>query len=69
MVDRVIPRALDYSDITPEIIDSEIKLHKFTPMSNVSDAKPGEVIRFMLNANAFLDPYSTYLKFTIKVNL
>lgn len=45
-----------------------IKLHRFTPTANVQEAKPGDVIRFMLNSNGFFDPYSAYLKIRIEVD-
>lgn len=69
-MERVIPQGINYADIKPESIHSDIKLVKFNPMTAVANARPNDVIRFHLQGNGgqgFLDPYSTYLKFTVDV--
>lgn len=38
---------------------------RFTPVANVVNAQPNDVIRFALQGNGFLDPYSTYLRITV----
>lgn len=60
MADRVVPNSLNYTDIKPESIESEIKLIKFQPTATITGAKGGDMIKFMLSGNGFLDPYSTY---------
>lgn len=66
MTDRVVPNSLNYADIKPEAIESEIKLIKFTPTSTITGAKGGDVVKFLLTGNGFMDPYSTYLKFEVE---
>lgn len=61
MADRVVPNSLNYADIKPESVEAEIKLVRFTPTSTVTGAKGGDIIKFLLVGNGFLDPYSTYL--------
>lgn len=38
-----------------------MKLIRFTPTANVQQAGPNDVIKFMLQGNGFLDPFSTYI--------
>ena len=67
MADRVIPNSLNYADIKPEAVESEIKLIKFTPQTSAKDQKGGDLIKFLLTGNGFLDPYSTSFRFTVEV--
>lgn len=60
-----MPNSLNYTDIKPESIENEIKLVRFTPTSNITGARGGDVVKFMLSGNGFLDPYSTYLRFDV----
>lgn len=60
-VDAVVPNSLNYTDIKPQAIENEIKLVKFQPTSTITGAKGGDMVKFMLSGNGFLDPYSTYL--------
>ncbi len=48
MLAKVVPDGLNYGDLKPETIDNTIKLVRFTPTSNVTDAAPNDVIRFNL---------------------
>lgn len=66
MADRVVPNSLNYTDIKPESIESEIKLVKFTPTSTVTGAKGGDMVKFLLTGNGFFDPYSSYFSFTVE---
>ena len=67
MADRVVPNSLNYADIKPEAIESEIKFVKFTPTTNPKDAKGGDMVKFFLTGNGFMDPYSTSFRFTVEV--
>ena len=66
MADRVVPNSLNYTDIKPESIESEIKLVKFTPTSTITGAKGGDMVKFLLTGNGFFDPYSSYMSFTVE---
>jgi len=66
MATKVIPNSLNYSDIKPESIDTDIKLSKFIPTSTITGARPGDMIKFMLTGQGFFDPYSAYFKFTVE---
>lgn len=61
LLTKVIPQALNYSDIKPESIDTEIKLVKFVPTSTVNNVKSGEILKFLISGMGFYDPYSAYL--------
>lgn len=65
MADRVVPNSLNYADIKPEAIESEIRLIKFTPTSTITGAKGGDVVKFFLTGNGFMDPYSTFFSFDV----
>ena len=65
MADRVVPNSLNYTDIKPEVIESEIKLVKFQPTASINNIQGGDMIKFMLTGNGFWDPYSAYFKFTV----
>lgn len=58
---HVIPNSINYSDVKPEQIENTVKLIRFTPTANVQQAGPNDVIKFMLQGNGFLDPFSTYI--------
>ncbi len=60
MADKVVPNSLNYSDIKPESIETEIKLCKFTPTATITGAKPGDMVKFLLSGQGFFDPYSSY---------
>ena len=64
---KVIPSGINYADIKPEAIDHQFKLVRFTPVANVANASANDVIRFALQGNGFLDPYSTYIRITLTV--
>lgn len=68
MVEKVIPPSLNYSDLKPEIIENEVRLIRFVPTATINNARPNDVIKFMLQGNGFFDPYSAYLKFTVECN-
>lgn len=68
MGERVIPSGLNYSDIKPEALDNMMRLVRFTPVATVERAAPNTVVRFNLQSNGFLDPYSTYVKMTVEYN-
>ena len=65
-VESVVPNSLNYTDIKPQAIENEIKLVRFQPTSTVTGAKGGDMIKFLLSGNGFLDPYSTYFQFTVE---
>lgn len=67
MATKVIPNSLNYSDIKPESINTDIILAKYSPTSTVTGARPGDMIKFMLTGRGFFDPYSAYFKFTVNV--
>jgi hypothetical protein len=69
MIDKVVPNSSNYTDIKPESIDNEIKLVRFQPTSNVTGSKGGDMVKFMLSGNGFLDPYSTTFQFTVKTDI
>jgi hypothetical protein len=64
---HVIPNSINYSDVKPEQIENTVKLVRFTPTANVQQASPNDVMKFMLQGNGFLDPFSTYID--IEVNM
>ena len=67
-IDSVVPNSLNYTDIKPQAIENEIKLVRFQPTSTVTGAKGGDMVKFLLSGNGFLDPYSTYFQFTVEVD-
>jgi len=69
MADRVIPNSLNYADIKPEAVEADIKLVKFTPTSTITGAKGGDIVKFLLVGNGFMDPYSTYLQFEVTTDI
>jgi hypothetical protein len=58
---HVIPNSINYAEVKPEQIENTVKLIRFTPTANVQQAGPNDVIKFMLQGNGFLDPFSTYI--------
>lgn len=64
-MDKVIPRAINYSDIKPEAIENMVRVVKFTPTATVNSAKANDIVRFMLLGNGFYDPYSAYIKIEV----
>ena len=66
-MEKVIPQSLNYADVKPEAIENMVKLVRFTPTANVTSAQANDVIRFNLQGNGFLDPYSTYIKFSVNL--
>ena len=64
---KVVPNSLNYADLKPESIQTDIRLTKFLPTATVNDADITSVFRFLLSGTGFLDPFSTYLDFTINV--
>jgi len=59
--DTVVPNSLNYVDVKPQAIENTITLVRYQPQTAVSGAKGGDMIKFILSGNGFLDPYSTYL--------
>lgn len=68
-MDKVIPRAINYSDIKPEAIENMVKLVRFTPTATINNAKPNDIVRFQLLGNGFFDPYSAYIRIEVTVNM
>jgi len=64
---HVIPNSINYSDVKPEQIENTVKLIRFTPTANVQQAGPNDVIKFMLQGNGFLDPFSTYINIEVDI--
>lgn len=64
----MIVEGLNYAHVTPETIDSEIRLVKFQPTASIGDLLPGNQVKFLLQGGGFLDPMSTYLRFTVTVD-
>jgi subtilisin-like proprotein convertase family protein len=64
---HVIPNSINYSDVKPEQIENTVKLIRFTPTANVQSAGPNDVIKFMLQGNGFLDPFSTYIDIEVDI--
>lgn len=65
---KVVPNSLNYSDVKPESIQTDIRLTKFVPTATVTNATANDYIKFFITGTGFLDPYSTYLDFTIDVD-
>ena len=61
---KVIPQGLNYADVKPEVIEHDVKVNTFRPVQT-GQFKGNDIIRFTLQGNGFLDPYSTYLKFSV----
>ena len=59
-VDTVVPNSLNYTDIKPQSVENTILLAKFQPTANITGAKGGDMVKFLISGNGFLDPYSTY---------
>jgi hypothetical protein len=68
-MEKVLPRGLNYSDIKPEAIENMVRVVRFTPTATVNNAKPNDIIRFMLTGNGFYDPYSAYIKMDVTVDM
>ena len=66
-MEKVIPNSLNYADLKPEVIENRVKLVKFIPNANPRGATGGQVIRFDLRGNGFFDPYSSYIKFDLRI--
>jgi hypothetical protein len=43
-----------------------VKLVRFTPTASVQDIRNNDTVKFMLNSNGFLDPYSVYCKIQVE---
>jgi hypothetical protein len=65
--DTVVPNSLNYTDIKPQAIENKIQLVRYQPAAMVTGAKGGDMIKFLLSGNGFLDPYSTYFQFKVEV--
>ena len=63
--DTVVPNSLNYTDIKPQAIENKIMLTRYQPTATVTGAKGGDMVKFLLSGNGFLDPYSTYFEFTV----
>ena len=64
--DTVIPNSLNYADIKPQAIENKIMLCRYQPTATVTGARGGDMIKFLMSGNGFLDPYSTYFQFTVE---
>jgi hypothetical protein len=40
-------------------------LTRYQPTATVTGAKGGDMVKFLLSGNGFLDPYSTYFEFSV----
>lgn len=67
-MEKVIPQQINYADLKPESIEHTVKLVRFTPTASVNQLQPNDTVKFMLQNQGFLDPYSTYIKFTVEVD-
>lgn len=67
-MEKVIPRGLNYADLKPECIDCNIKIIKITPTATTHNAQQNDIIQFLIQGTGFLDPFSTYMKFTVSCN-
>lgn len=56
---------MSYADIRPEVVENDIRLVRFIPTTAQSGMKPGDLVKFQIIGGGFLDPYSTYLSFTV----
>jgi hypothetical protein len=65
--DTVVPNSLNYTDIKPQAIENKIQLCRYQPTATINGAKPGDMVKFLLSGNGFLDPYSTYFQFRVTV--
>lgn len=59
-MNKVIPPGLNYSDIIPEAIFSQVKINKFLP-ARTGTYRGGDVVRIVAQGPGFYDPYSAYL--------
>ena len=66
-VDTVVPNSLNYTDIKPQAVENQIMLCRYQPTATITAAKGGDLVKFLLSGNGFLDPYSTYFSFTVTV--
>jgi hypothetical protein len=64
---KVVPNSLNYADVKPESIQTDIRLTKFIPVTQSAKISPNDQVKFFLTGTGFLDPYSTYLDFTVSV--
>lgn len=60
------PAGIEYGLLNPEGMNSDIRLVKFTPVSTITQARGGDIIRFQIQNDGFLDPYSAYIKFQVQ---
>lgn len=65
--DTVVPNSLNYTDIKPQAIENKIMLTRYQPTATINGAKGGDMVKFLLSGNGFLDPYSTYFDFKVEV--
>lgn len=56
----VAPNSINYTDVKPQAMENKIQLCKYMPTGPVNGLKGGDMIKYMLSGNGFLDPYSTY---------
>lgn len=56
---------MSYSDVKPEVVENDIRLVRFIPVTSQNGTKPGDLIKFQLTGQGFLDPYTTYLRFDV----
>lgn len=60
------PAGIEYGMLNPEGMNSDIRLVKFTPVSTITQARGGDVIRFQIQNDGFFDPYSAYIKIEVE---
>jgi hypothetical protein len=65
MAERVIPQSLNYADLKPEAIESEIRLVRYTPTQTLNNSGAGDLVKFYLTGNGFYDPFSAYIRLTV----
>lgn len=63
---RKVPSGIEYGTFAPEGIPCDVRFVKFTPVSTITEAKGGDVIRFMISNDGYYDPYSAFLRILVE---
>jgi hypothetical protein len=50
------------------VIENDIRLIRYQTQSSVTGSKGGDTVKILLNGAGFYDPYSAFLKFTVKTD-
>jgi hypothetical protein len=45
---RQIPPGIQYGTVSPEGVDCDIRLIKFTPVSTITAGRPGDIVKFLI---------------------